>query len=386
MRSGVPRFNLMVQRILEDGQLTEFDVVVVGGGPAGSACAAELARGGCVTALVDADSSPHGWAGESLPPGSTSLVNSVLGPLLTKEGPHTVAHGTGASWGSDEFVITDFIMNPLDDAWILDRVAFDADARSAASHGGAHLFVARAQSHVAQGDRWHVTCRSPNGTRGQLSARILVDSTGRQSFMAARMGARRRKFDRLMAMIAVSDRPGDSRAGTSIESCRSGWWYTTPLPSGGRVTAFLTDADLIPDHRERREFWRNSYEATTYIRNFVSLPDRSESLEIHTYRADTSVLVADENRNQGPTRLPPWLAVGDAAASWDPLSSQGLMTGILMGAKGARAILDGPSAVVRWREDVALLVEEHQALQNHYYSTEDRWPNEEFWRRRRQIV
>jgi hypothetical protein len=62
------------------------------------------------------------------------------------------------------------------------------------------------------------------------------------------------------------------------------------------------------------------------------------------------------------------------------------MTGILMGAKGARAILDGPSAVVRWREDVALLVEEHQALQNHYYSTEDRWPNEEFWRRRRQIV
>ena len=67
MRSGVPRFNLMVQRILEDGKLTEFDVVVVGGGPAGSACAAELARGGCVTALVDADSSPHGWAGESLP-------------------------------------------------------------------------------------------------------------------------------------------------------------------------------------------------------------------------------------------------------------------------------------------------------------------------------
>jgi flavin-dependent dehydrogenase len=373
----------MVRRILEDGQLTEFDVVVVGGGPAGSACAAELARGGCVTALVDADSPPHGWAGESLPPGSTSLVNSVLGPLLTEEGPHTVAHGTGASWGSDEFVITDFIMNPLDDAWILDRVAFDADARSAASDNGAHLFVARAQSLIAQGNRWQVTCRSSNGTRGQMSAPILVDATGRQSFMASRLGARRRKFDRLMAMIVVSDLPGDSRAGTSIESCRSGWWYTTPLPSGGRVVAFLTDADLIPSHRERREFWRDSFEATTHIRNLVSLPDGSESLEIHTHRADTSVLVAAENENQGAGIMPPWLAVGDAAASWDPLSSQGLMTGILLGAKGARALLDGQGAVVQWREDLVLLVEEHQALQNHYYSTEDRWPNEEFWRRRR---
>ena len=31
--------------------------------------------------------------------------------------------------------------------------------------------------------------------------------------MASRLGARRRKFDRLMAMIVVSDLPGDSRAG-----------------------------------------------------------------------------------------------------------------------------------------------------------------------------
>ena len=42
----------MVRRILEDGQLTEFDVVVVGGGPAGSACAAELARGGWSFAVL----------------------------------------------------------------------------------------------------------------------------------------------------------------------------------------------------------------------------------------------------------------------------------------------------------------------------------------------
>ena len=101
------------------------------------------------------------------------------------------------------------------------------------------------------------------------------------------------------------------------------------------MVAFLTDADLISSHRERREFWRDSFEATTQIRNLVSLPDGSESLEIHTHRADTSVLVAAENENQGAGIMPPWLAVGDAAASWDPLSSQGLMSGILLGAKGA---------------------------------------------------
>ncbi len=382
-------------RTLGDSGVSEFDVVVVGGGPAGSACAAELARGGCCVALVDSGDPPNGWPGESLPPGSTSLVNSVFGPLLTEETPHLVAHGTGASWGSDQFVVTDFLMNPLDDAWILDRAVFDADARIAASDAGAHLFQAHARGLVAQGDQWRLTCRSARGAygqigghfagqfAGQISARTLVDATGRQSFMAARIGARRSKSDRLMAMIAVSDHQGDSRAGTSIESCPSGWWYTTPLPSGRRVVAFLTDADLLPDRGVRGDFWRSAYHRTTYIQDLVGLSSEPEILEIHTHRADTSVLRAIGNEDQDCEGNPLWLAVGDAAASWDPLSSQGLMTGILLGAKVARALLTGANAVTAWRTDLALLFAEHQALQHQYYAAEDRWPTEEFWHRRR---
>ena len=81
-----------------------------------------------------------------------------------------------------------------------------------------------------------------------------------------------------------------------------------------------------------------------------------------------------------------WLAVGDAAASFDPLSSQGLATAVLMGARAGDAIAhpDRAAAIEAWVEAYAMLVAEHADLRTHYARLEQRWPNSAFWRRRQE--
>ena len=79
-----------------------------------------------------------------------------------------------------------------------------------------------------------------------------------------------------------------------------------------------------------------------------------------------------------------WLAVGDAAASFDPLSSQGLASAVLMGSRagGAIAHSDRERAIEAWVEANAMLVAEHADLRTHYALLETRWPSRSFWRRR----
>ena len=76
----------------------------------------------------------------------------------------------------------------------------------------------------------------------------LIDATGRGSLLARRLGAVRRRDDRLVAFIAnfhpAAGANPDVDARTWIEAVTDGWWYTVRVPSGERVVAFLTDVDL----------------------------------------------------------------------------------------------------------------------------------------------
>jgi hypothetical protein len=68
--------------------------------------------------------------------------------------------------------------------------------------------------------------------------------------VARRQGARRRADDRLIAFCTsfrpAASEPPDRDSRTLIESSVDGWWYTALIPSGRRIVAYFSDADLVP--------------------------------------------------------------------------------------------------------------------------------------------
>jgi flavin-dependent dehydrogenase len=337
------------------------DVIVVGAGPSGSACAAELARQG-VEVLLLHDGTHAVDSVETTQPGATGVITSILGPVLGP--PHSMVPGARSSWADPALVETDFLFDPSDGAWAVERSAFDAAARDAAIERGARLVPARVTSVEREGDGWQV-----GAADGEVfGAGFVVDATGRAGAIVRRLGARVGRQDGLVAMVGEG-RPGaDTRDGTLVESVEDGWWYATTLGDRASI-GLVTHADLLPPAGERDAVWRMLLGQTRHLRGVVSV---DEDVFVRTRRADMSL--TEPRCGEG------WLAVGDAAAAWDPLSSQGLVAGILLAGRAARAIVGGEDAIEEWQDDVQMLAEDTVGLQREYYRMETRWPDAPFWR------
>jgi flavin-dependent dehydrogenase len=166
-------------------------------------------------------------------------------------------------------------------------------------------------------------------------------------------------------VATFADTGGD--ATTTVEAAADGWWYTCPLPAGRRVVAVLTDGDLLePVLRSAPGFDRRA-RATTHVGRLLAAGLPTEPLVV---AAGTAYL--------DPPVGARWLAAGDAAASFDPLSSQGILTAILMGREAARHVDDPAAHTARYREIVAAYERERRAM----YRREERWPTAPFWARR----
>ena len=103
----------------------EFDVVVVGGGPAGSACSMRLACKGARVALIEASDYARFRIGETLEPGVHALLERA-GFRCDGGVPCAVpCQGTGSAWGSSRVTLRPGLGHPHGRGWRLDRRAFD---------------------------------------------------------------------------------------------------------------------------------------------------------------------------------------------------------------------------------------------------------------------
>ena len=119
----------------------------------------------------------------------------------------------------------------------------------------------------------------------------------------------------------------DNDSRTLIESCADGWWYTTLLPSSERMIAFLTDKDLA-----RGQMLLSSGGLTAGIARtrYIGALIRSSGYVMSGCPRGANAASGGLNRVAGPG----WVAVGDAALTFDPLSSQGIFNAIYTGDAG----------------------------------------------------
>ncbi len=325
-----------------------YDVAIVGAGPAGALAALVLARAGRRVVLIDArpgseQGSPF-RIGESLPPAGGRLLASLGLRALLDRGGHLPSRGNLIAWGSSELHAVDSIRDPEGAGWHLDRARFDLDLRAAAFAAGATWLPARferlervggADAGVPRG--WELTCSGAGGP-ARVRATLVLDASGRQALVARQAGALRTRDDDWTAVYSWH-RParGDRDTRTLVEACALGWWYTSLLPCGARVAALHADAATAREILRSRERWKQALSETVHLRRLVdparALRDPARARLGPTRGAEASGARLDRFSGAG------WIAAGDAALSFDPLSSQGIFNALYTGMKAAEALL-----------------------------------------------
>lgn len=385
---------------------TTWDVVIVGSGPAGAATAVTLAKYGQRVLLVEKRGSPSFKLGESLSPASIGLVRHFLGnpesPEQQLPGLFRTA-GNISQWGTEQAEIADFFFASTGHGLCVDRLAFDEALRTKAVAAGATLLkdvCFQSCTRIEGGNfNWQLTLTSRNGTRHDR-ARYLVDCSGRQAVVARILGVPTLSHgDRLFAYAQwFSCSGGDDDRYTRIEAAPYGWWYSNRLPGfedneTRRLVVLHTDKDL-PAARlaASRQGFDQLLDGSTHIAPLLKAREYHPCGIIRGAPANSQRL-----RNFCGDA---WMAVGDAAQAYDPLSSQGIDKALRTASHAGHMIhyaltdspqgaagLDGRNSYIhRYDQQQRQLWQTYVSQRDFYYGIQSRWFDQLFWQRRRQLA
>lgn len=291
----------------------DYDVAIVGAGPAGAAAARLIAAWGHRVALLHRAGAATSLA-ESIPPSCRKLF-AACGILDAVEGAGFYrSSGNTVWWGSDEPRRESFAARTH--GYQVDRHAFDDLCREQARAAGASILETIVRE-VVTGDNG-AAARLDTGD--DVRARFVLDCSGRAGVIARRWRTGITAHPRTVALVAVwtsaASWPGVDPTHTLVESYGDGWAWSVPLsPQHRYVTA------MIDPHRTRLARGRPAAEVyrteLAKARHLAALLDHS-SLERGPWGCDASVY------NARTYAAGPLLLIGDAASFVDPLSSFGI--------------------------------------------------------------
>jgi len=353
------------------------DMVVVGGGPAGATTALLAARAGISTLLLESSDGRSQRIGETLPPLANRLLHELglwKAFLLQK---HNASEGIVCAWTDVALKVNDFFLSAQGAGWNLDRNRFDAMLLRACESAGA-VVCARAKllsCSRAIDRRWLLEFEE-NGQKHRASAECLVDATGKLGAGALRGLCRRIVLDRLIGVATFMDCGATSNY-TIVEAVDDGWFYSARLPQGCFAVMYFTDADIYSANRKRNpDYWSTQLKKARHTRDRIGNAVVPRQLTIVSAATTRRVRFSGDG----------WIAVGDAAQSFDPLSSLGIYKALDSAAHACEFLgnlRNGKSEETgydNWSEEVFCRYRRQRA---EHYKNQRRWPGSQFWERRR---
>ena len=353
-------------------------ILVMGSGPAGASASIFLAQMGFEVVIATGKKEEGLKIGESLPPDALSLLAQLEVNQAFQQGAHEKCYGNQSIWGNDRIHYSDFIGHPLGHGWHIDRAEFEAMLIDRARRLGV---LSHDQVKIASADfhekAWDVLWG--NGRKARFA--FIIDATGRNSWFARRQGAERLYEDRQLALVTfLRSRKGRfDHSASLIETTGQGWWYAAKIPGDRVATAFICS----PTANERA----NMVQAESWW----SLLSKAEGIMNRIARADHEIIQAPKFLSAASGILNPvygegWLAVGDAALTYDPIASHGILMAMVSARDAAEAIrarLDGkPRAMDEYQQRLAWAFQNYTVRRKEFYLSERRFPGSEYWEER----
>jgi len=347
------------------------NALIVGGGPAGVAAAIILQRQGMAVTLVDQRQPGEFQVGEGLIPAGRRILTELGAPADWLEAKHLPSMGNASAWGSAELATMDFIRSVDGHGWHLDRAAFDADLRALAAQAGVQVLIGtRMHAFERDGAQWRVNLEQGD-RRWQVQADWLLDATGRPHVVARRLGQKRMHLDAQLGFyqLFAPQVAGDADALSLIEAVPEGWWYSARLPSGQRIVVFFTDAGTAAATQAQ--------DRMGYLQLLMETRHLADRLAQYCYVPVGSPQATDARSGRlAACHGDGWLALGDAAMAFDPLSSQGIYTAMYAGLKagaalGAYCAGDG-AALAGYQQAMDAVWEAYALHWRHFYQAEQR--------------
>lgn len=329
---------------------SEYDCIVIGGGPSGSTTAALVADAGYRVLLLERDAEPRRKVGESLMP-ETYWVFERLGvleklyksPFVRKVGVQFVS---SSQRESSPFLFTQHDPRPCGRTWHVERVKFDQLLLDHAAEKGVEVRRGvRVREAVFEGDRAvGVRLMSDGGTNGSgseqvIRARVVVDAAGQQGVLSGRTASRAPSEDMKKAAIwghflGAKRETIDEGVMTLVLRTRSNkcWFWHIPLSNDVVSIGVVGDAvHLLQGRGTPDQIFAEEVADCPSIAQRLEGAEKIAGLDVvreYSYKAEQAA-------GNG------WVFVGDAWGFIDPLYSSGVYFALKSGEFAADAIVEG---------------------------------------------
>lgn len=339
----------MSERMAGDGDISSCDVLVIGGGPAGSTIATLLARQGRQVVQVDKARHPRFHIGESLLPGTVRLLDEL--------GVRAQVEAIGMPKFGIEFVspehshtsmleFADCWDKSMPFAWQVRRSQFDEILfRHASATGVQSIEGCRVRDVAFDADGADVSAVLDDGAPRRWRARFVVDASGRDTFLANKFDIKRKNPEHNSAALFghftnARRLPGQQEGYISIFWFQHGWFWFIPLADGSTsVGAVCWPYYLKSRDKPLKEFFDDT---------LALAPPLAERLRDATLIDDAVYATGNYSYNVTHGSGDRYILVGDAFAFVDPVFSSGVHLAITSGFAGADLVaaqLDAPARV-----------------------------------------
>lgn len=355
----------------------KYDVVVVGAGPAGSAMAIRLRQLNYSVCLVDDIKDEKRKVGESIPGAVVRLLNTLgvsgIEDLLRSDA-YRSSPANMSAWSEDTWKYADGIENPEGGGWHILRNEFDAALRNRATKNKAYFVKAKIGKITSIKEGYRLKFKSKYVH--SLEAKWVIDATGKSNSVSKQFGVTRKYFEEQMAAICWL-KPDESNLDetTKIKSVFNGWWYSSKLPDNSRVVVFHGLTKDVSNYIKNISQYLVDLNSINIIQKEVLKQDILFGLKT----TDAGVSISEKFIGDN------WIAIGNAALTFDPLSSQGVFFAIYSAIKAAETIdlVEKGGDCERLREEyvskVIAVHNKNQKSRKYFYTQELRYLHEEYW-------